>query len=123
MNEISMGGIVSANVIRAPGSHAPTTATLAADNVDDSTAVACPLPTGGATVHHPLTLHYTGANQSDEHRSSGSCTLVRTVGFVGVCIRESWPPEFAATLVAGAKPGAWQPSQTRITSVFRVLEE
>jgi hypothetical protein len=61
MNEISMGGIVSANVIRAPGSHAPTTATLAADNVDDSTAVACPLPTGGATVHHPLTLHYTGA--------------------------------------------------------------
>jgi hypothetical protein len=49
--------------------NAPTTAaTLAADNVDDSTAVACPLPTGGATVHHPLTLHYTGANQSDEYR-------------------------------------------------------
>jgi hypothetical protein len=48
---------------------APTKgATLAADNVDDSTAVACPLPTGGATVHHPLTLHYTGANESDDYR-------------------------------------------------------
>jgi hypothetical protein len=51
------------------GANAPTTgATLAADNVDDSTAVACPLPTGGATVHHPLTLHYTGANESDDYR-------------------------------------------------------
>jgi hypothetical protein len=42
--------------------------TIAADSVDDSTAVACPLPLGGATIHHPLTLHYTGANQSDGHR-------------------------------------------------------
>jgi len=45
-----------------------TGGTLAADNVDDSSAVACPLPAGGATVHHPLTLHYTGANQSDGYR-------------------------------------------------------
>jgi hypothetical protein len=43
-------------------------ATLAVDNVDDSKAVACPLPVGGATLHHPLTLHYTGANQSDGYR-------------------------------------------------------
>lgn len=42
--------------------------TLAADKVDDSTAVACPIPLGGATIHHPLTLHYTGANQSDTYR-------------------------------------------------------
>jgi hypothetical protein len=42
--------------------------TIAADSVDDSTAIACPLPLGGATIHHPLTLHYTGANQSDGYR-------------------------------------------------------
>jgi hypothetical protein len=42
--------------------------TIAANSVDDSTAVACPLPLGGATIHQPLTLHYTGANQSDGYR-------------------------------------------------------
>jgi hypothetical protein len=44
------------------------TVTLAVDNVDDSQAVACPLAVGSATVHHPLTLHYTAANQSDHYR-------------------------------------------------------
>ena len=42
--------------------------TLAVDSLDASSAVACPLNVGGATIHHPLTLHYTGANQSREHR-------------------------------------------------------
>jgi ectoine hydroxylase-related dioxygenase (phytanoyl-CoA dioxygenase family) len=45
-------------------------ATLEAYNFDDSKAVACPLAVGGATVHHPLTLHYTGANQSDAYRKA-----------------------------------------------------
>lgn len=31
-------------------------------------AVACPLPPGGATVHHCKTLHYTGPNLSSEPR-------------------------------------------------------
>ena len=44
--------------------------TLVTDNVDDTNAVACPLAIGGATVHHPLTLHYTGANQSDSVRKA-----------------------------------------------------
>jgi Phytanoyl-CoA dioxygenase (PhyH) len=44
--------------------------TLAVANVDRSKAVACPLPVGGATVHHPMTLHYTGANESDGHRKA-----------------------------------------------------
>jgi hypothetical protein len=38
------------------------------DSFDASLAVACPLPLGGATAHHPLTLHYTGPNQSDGYR-------------------------------------------------------
>jgi hypothetical protein len=42
--------------------------TLITDNVDDSKAIACPLAVGGVTVHHPMTLHYTGANQSDHCR-------------------------------------------------------
>lgn len=33
--------------------------------VDLSTAVACPLPPGGATFHFSRTLHYTGPNRSD----------------------------------------------------------
>jgi hypothetical protein len=43
-------------------------ATIATNSVDSSRAVACPLPLGGATAHHPLTLHYTGPNQSDACR-------------------------------------------------------
>jgi hypothetical protein len=51
------------------GANRPTTGgTLAADGVDSSEAVACPLAAGGVTVHHPLTLHYTGANQSEDCR-------------------------------------------------------
>lgn len=38
------------------------------DDVDLSTAVACPLPAGGATVHLPRTLHATGPNLTDEPR-------------------------------------------------------
>jgi len=43
-------------------------ATIATSSVDASRAVACPLEVGGATIHHPLTLHYTGPNQSDDYR-------------------------------------------------------
>ena len=38
---------------------------LEVDAADTSTAVACPLPPGGATLHHNRTLHYTGPNRSD----------------------------------------------------------
>ncbi|MEZ4621489.1 MAG: phytanoyl-CoA dioxygenase family protein [Caldilineaceae bacterium] len=31
-------------------------------------AVACPIPAGGATIHHARTLHYTGPNCTDEPR-------------------------------------------------------
>jgi Phytanoyl-CoA dioxygenase (PhyH) len=42
--------------------------TLAVDALDARSAVACPLEVGGVTVHHPLTLHYTGANTSNDYR-------------------------------------------------------
>jgi hypothetical protein len=35
---------------------------------DESAAVACPLPAGGCTIHHPGTLHYAGPNLSETHR-------------------------------------------------------
>jgi ectoine hydroxylase-related dioxygenase (phytanoyl-CoA dioxygenase family) len=31
-------------------------------------AVACPIPAGGCTIHHCRTMHYAGANTSDEPR-------------------------------------------------------
>src|ERR1700733_15340419 len=46
----------------------PAGATITTDDVDPTKAMACPLPVGSATVHHPLTLHYTGPNQTDDYR-------------------------------------------------------
>jgi hypothetical protein len=62
-----------------PGSHVrevphrprggdPAAAALEAVGPDTSTAVACPLPAGGVTVHHPGVLHHTGPNDSDGPR-------------------------------------------------------
>ncbi len=39
-----------------------------AADFDRSVGVACPLPAGGATVHHGRTLHYASPNQSDAPR-------------------------------------------------------
>jgi len=41
---------------------------LIAPEADPATAVACPLPAGGATFHHFRTLHFTAANTTDEPR-------------------------------------------------------
>ena len=41
---------------------------LAADDVDASRAVSCPLPAGGATFHHCRTLHYTAPNTTSAPR-------------------------------------------------------
>jgi ectoine hydroxylase-related dioxygenase (phytanoyl-CoA dioxygenase family) len=41
---------------------------LAAIDVDDSTAVPCPLPLGGVTFHHARTLHHTAPNVTDRRR-------------------------------------------------------
>jgi hypothetical protein len=48
--------------------HKPAGATITTNHVDRTAAVACPLQVGSATVHHPLTLHYTGANQTGDYR-------------------------------------------------------
>lgn len=56
---------------RTTGSSLPASGgTLVTDEVDESQAVACPLAVGDVTVHHPLTLHYTGANQTDQPRKA-----------------------------------------------------
>jgi hypothetical protein len=38
------------------------------EDVDESRAVPCPLPAGGATFHHSLTLHYAAPNVSTRAR-------------------------------------------------------
>ncbi len=45
--------------------HDPRIHGLEVDSADTSQAVACPIPAGGATIHHCRTLHYTGPNRSD----------------------------------------------------------
>ena len=41
---------------------------LEAIGIDDAGSIACPLPAGGATIHHFRTLHATGGNNSDVTR-------------------------------------------------------
>jgi hypothetical protein len=50
--------------------HDPRIIGLEVDNVDTITAAAvpCPIPAGGATIHHCRTLHYAGPNRSDGPR-------------------------------------------------------
>jgi hypothetical protein len=46
----------------------PDAAALEAVGADVGAAVACPLPAGGVTVHHPGVLHHTGPNVTDRPR-------------------------------------------------------
>lgn len=48
--------------------HDPRVHGLEAEGIDDTAAVACPIPAGGATFHLSRTLHYTGPNTSAEPR-------------------------------------------------------
>lgn len=48
--------------------HDPRVHGLEVDTVEAAHAVACPLPAGGATIHHCRTLHYTGPNRTDKPR-------------------------------------------------------
>ena len=41
---------------------------LEVDEVDPSAAVPCPVPAGGATIHHCRTLHFSGPNRTGETR-------------------------------------------------------
>ena len=49
--------------------HDPRVHGLEMDQLPDITkTAACPLPAGGATIHHARTMHYTGPNKSDAPR-------------------------------------------------------
>lgn len=48
--------------------HDPRVHGLETDGVDETQAVACPLPPGGCTIHDSRTLHYAGPNRSDVPR-------------------------------------------------------
>jgi len=48
--------------------HDPRIHGLEMDTVDASQAVACPIPAGGATIHHCRIPHYAGPNRSDTPR-------------------------------------------------------
>jgi ectoine hydroxylase-related dioxygenase (phytanoyl-CoA dioxygenase family) len=46
----------------------PMVSALVIDDVDESQAVAVPLPAGGATFHTQRTMHHTGPNHTDRRR-------------------------------------------------------
>ncbi len=50
--------------------HDPRVVGLEVDDPEtfSAQAVACPLPAGGATIHHSRTLHFTGPNHTDDAR-------------------------------------------------------
>jgi ectoine hydroxylase-related dioxygenase (phytanoyl-CoA dioxygenase family) len=48
-----------------PNHDLASTALECVDSFDKAAAVACPLPAGGCTIHHPRTLHGTGPNISE----------------------------------------------------------
>ena len=48
--------------------HDPRIHGLEVDVIDTATAVACPIPAGGATIHHNRILHYAGPNHTDSPR-------------------------------------------------------
>jgi ectoine hydroxylase-related dioxygenase (phytanoyl-CoA dioxygenase family) len=48
--------------------HDPRVHGLEVEGADVSTAVACPIPAGGCTIHSNRTLHYAGPNRSDQPR-------------------------------------------------------
>jgi hypothetical protein len=66
-----LGGL-AAHRVATPRTAGSTTisagATLTLEAVDAAQGVACPLPVGGVSVHHPLTYHYAGPNQTAEPR-------------------------------------------------------
>jgi len=63
-------GSQRAGVLRhdSPNHDLSSTALECVDSFDHTTAVPCPLPAGGCTIHHPRTLHGTGPNLSDAPR-------------------------------------------------------
>jgi len=67
----NLGGVRAHHVaaVRTTGTdYKPAGTTITTDDVDPTRAVPCPLEVGSATAHHPLTLHYTGPNQTDTYR-------------------------------------------------------
>jgi ectoine hydroxylase-related dioxygenase (phytanoyl-CoA dioxygenase family) len=61
---------------------------LEVDELDDSTAVACPIPTGGATIHPSRTFHYAGPNTTDAPRRA------YILGFGTPPVKRTEPREF-----------------------------
>lgn len=59
---------------RSPNNDPRIHALECSDEFDRSAAVSCPLPSGGATIHHRRTLHAAGANASEMER----CAYVLT---------------------------------------------
>jgi hypothetical protein len=85
-----------ANPRTAGASSVSAGATLTLNEVDASRAVSCPLAVGGVAIHHPLTFHYAGPNQTDDYRRA----WILHFGAFGHW-RSKWHPRALAARVRG----------------------
>jgi ectoine hydroxylase-related dioxygenase (phytanoyl-CoA dioxygenase family) len=73
--------------------------------VDESQAVACPLPAGGATFHHSRTLHHTAMNATDEARLAFPVEFEVRPTFRETPAVRPWVDEWRALTGAGPPTG------------------
>lgn len=73
---------------------------LVTDEVDPAQAVACPIPAGGATCHHPRTLHYSGPNVTLHSRRAYVLVLGAPPKVRDVPARRPWLDEEQRALQA-----------------------
>lgn len=78
-----LGGVAPHRPVE-PGAHG-----LVHDGADPARAVACPVPAGGATVHHCRTLHFTGPNTSDVQRRAWVNSFVDPIA-AGAPVQRPW---------------------------------
>ena len=114
-----------------PGSHAaplvphhsingdPRISGLEADYVDQDAAVACPLPAGGATIHHCRTLHYAGPNTS--HRPRRAYALGFGVRSRAYTLRTDYPWNSGKVTANWRRAAQAQSSSTRYVEALKRL--
>lgn len=70
--------------------------------VEPASAVACPLPAGGATFHHCRTLHYTGPNTSGVERRAWSLAFHAKPARRAAPVERPWLAGFLADTTKAA---------------------
>ncbi|HVV37010.1 MAG TPA: phytanoyl-CoA dioxygenase family protein [Acidimicrobiales bacterium] len=79
---------------------------LKVDGVDPSLAAPCPLPAGGCTFHHYLTLHYTAPNDTDRDRLAFATEFQVMPWRRATPVQWPWVQQYRAAVNAPSGPPA-----------------